>query len=112
MLNDVCQPSIFNGPEITLQKDAVHYGGWEHRDVHNINGMLFVRLLILYLCSLKFSHVIVSAVQPDLPSHHCSFRSTQASIRPHAIFLRWFSTIRRDVDRRQPWYLGTHGCRH
>ncbi|THG94440.1 hypothetical protein EW145_g8138 [Phellinidium pouzarii] len=39
--NDMNEPSIFNGPEITMQKDAVHYGGWEHRDVHNINGMLF-----------------------------------------------------------------------
>lgn len=35
------QPSIFNGPEITMEKDSIHYGGWEHRDVHNINGMLF-----------------------------------------------------------------------
>ena len=26
-----------------MQKDAVHYGGWEHRDVHNIGGMIFVR---------------------------------------------------------------------
>lgn len=26
-----------------MQKDNVHYGGWEHRDVHNINGMLYVR---------------------------------------------------------------------
>ncbi|KAG2741021.1 glycoside hydrolase family 31 protein [Suillus brevipes Sb2] len=26
-----------------MPKDNVHYGGWEHRDVHNINGMLFVR---------------------------------------------------------------------
>lgn len=25
-----------------MQKDSIHYGGWEHRDVHNINGMLFV----------------------------------------------------------------------
>jgi hypothetical protein len=25
-----------------MQKDAIHYDGWEHRDVHNINGMLFV----------------------------------------------------------------------
>ncbi|KAL5483105.1 ROT2 [Sanghuangporus weigelae] len=39
--NDMNEPSIFNGPEITMQKDSVHYGGWEHRDVHNINGMLF-----------------------------------------------------------------------
>ena len=36
------QPSVFNGPEITMPKDNVHHGGWEHRDVHNINGMLFV----------------------------------------------------------------------
>lgn len=28
-----------------MPRDNVHYGGWEHRDVHNINGMLFVRLL-------------------------------------------------------------------
>ncbi|KAI0035606.1 glycoside hydrolase family 31 protein [Vararia minispora EC-137] len=40
--NDMNEPSIFNGPEITLQKDAIHYGGWEHRDVHNINGMPLV----------------------------------------------------------------------
>jgi len=27
-----------------MPKDNIHYGGWEHRDVHNVNGMLFVRL--------------------------------------------------------------------
>lgn len=27
-----------------MQKDAIHHGGWEHRDVHNINGMLFQNL--------------------------------------------------------------------
>ncbi|KAL8278215.1 hypothetical protein RQP46_009388 [Phenoliferia psychrophenolica] len=42
--NDMNEPSIFNGPEITMQKDAVHYGGWEHRDVHNIGGMIFQNL--------------------------------------------------------------------
>jgi hypothetical protein len=36
------QPSVFNGPEITMQKDTIHYGGWEHRDVHNIGGMMCV----------------------------------------------------------------------
>jgi hypothetical protein len=36
------QPSVFNGPEITMPKDNIHHGGWEHRDIHNINGMLFV----------------------------------------------------------------------
>ncbi|KAE9403333.1 alpha-glucosidase [Gymnopus androsaceus JB14] len=39
--NDMNEPSIFNGPEITMPKDSIHYGGWEHRDLHNINGMLF-----------------------------------------------------------------------
>ncbi|KAJ6631405.1 glycoside hydrolase family 31 protein [Mycena sp. CBHHK59/15] len=42
--NDMNEPSVFNGPEITMPKDNVHYGGWEHRDVHNINGMLFSNL--------------------------------------------------------------------
>jgi len=42
--NDMNEPSIFDGPEITMVKDAVHHGGWEHRDVHNINGMLYHRV--------------------------------------------------------------------
>ncbi|KAG1743770.1 glycoside hydrolase family 31 protein [Suillus occidentalis] len=42
--NDMNEPSVFNGPEITMPKDNVHYGGWEHRDVHNVNGMLFANL--------------------------------------------------------------------
>jgi hypothetical protein len=37
-----CKPSVFNGPEITVPKDTLFYGGWENRDIHNINGMLFV----------------------------------------------------------------------
>ncbi|KAA1470514.1 alpha-glucosidase [Dentipellis sp. KUC8613] len=38
--NDMNEPSVFNGPEITMPKDNIHQGGWEHRDLHNINGML------------------------------------------------------------------------
>ena len=37
--NDMNEPSVFNGPEVTMLKDAVHYGGWEHRDIHNIYGL-------------------------------------------------------------------------
>ena len=33
------RPSVFNGPEVTMHKDNLHAGGWEHRDVHNIYGM-------------------------------------------------------------------------
>jgi mannosyl-oligosaccharide alpha-1,3-glucosidase len=39
--NDMNEPSVFNGPEISMQRDNIHHGGWEHRDIHNINGMLF-----------------------------------------------------------------------
>lgn len=36
--NDMNEPSTFNGPEKTFPKDLIHYGGWEHRDVHNQFG--------------------------------------------------------------------------
>ena len=36
--NDMNEPSVFNGPEITMQKDLLHYGNTEHRDVHNLYG--------------------------------------------------------------------------
>ena len=32
------EPSVFNGPEVTMHKDAKH-GEWEHRDVHNVYGL-------------------------------------------------------------------------
>jgi alpha 1,3-glucosidase len=40
--NDMNEPSVFNGPETTMPKDNIHHGGWEHRDVHNVNGMTVV----------------------------------------------------------------------
>ncbi|KAH9965438.1 glycoside hydrolase family 31 protein [Russula dissimulans] len=42
--NDMNEPSVFNGPEITMPKDLIHHGGWEHRDIHNINGMFLPRI--------------------------------------------------------------------
>ncbi|KAM4542719.1 neutral alpha-glucosidase C [Odontesthes bonariensis] len=36
--NDMNEPSVFDGPEQTMPKDAVHDGGWEHRDLHNLYG--------------------------------------------------------------------------
>lgn len=35
-----------------MPKDNIHYGGWEHRDVHNVNGMLFVRLFLVHSSTL------------------------------------------------------------
>lgn len=40
--NDMNEPSVFNGPETTMPKDNIHRGDWEHRDVHNLNGLTFV----------------------------------------------------------------------
>ncbi|KAF9986257.1 hypothetical protein BGZ65_008301 [Modicella reniformis] len=39
--NDMNEPSVFNGPEITIPKDVIHYGGVEHRNVHNLYGTMF-----------------------------------------------------------------------
>ncbi|KFP30782.1 Neutral alpha-glucosidase C, partial [Colius striatus] len=36
--NDMNEPSVFKGAELTMQKDAVHYDSWEHREVHNLYG--------------------------------------------------------------------------
>nr|CAD7194435.1 unnamed protein product [Timema douglasi] len=38
--NDMNEPSVFSGPEVTMDKDCIHHGGWEHRDVHNIYGFM------------------------------------------------------------------------
>ena len=39
--NDMNEPSVFNGPEMTMPKDNIFHDGWEHRDIHNINGLTF-----------------------------------------------------------------------
>lgn len=36
--NDMNEPSVFDGPEQTMPRDALHFGGWEHRDLHNLYG--------------------------------------------------------------------------
>ncbi|KAM6953642.1 neutral alpha-glucosidase AB [Aplochiton taeniatus] len=36
--NDMNEPSVFNGPEVTMHKDAMH-GAVEHRELHNLYGL-------------------------------------------------------------------------
>lgn len=43
--NDMNEPSVFKGAELTMQKDAVHYNNWEHREVHNLYGFYQVEYL-------------------------------------------------------------------
>lgn len=39
--NDMNEPSVFNGPEVTMPRDALHVGGPEHRELHNAYGYYF-----------------------------------------------------------------------
>ncbi|KAL2928160.1 putative glucan 1 3-alpha-glucosidase [Bienertia sinuspersici] len=39
--NDMNEPSVFNGPEVTMPRDALHVEGVEHRELHNAYGYYF-----------------------------------------------------------------------
>jgi mannosyl-oligosaccharide alpha-1,3-glucosidase len=54
--NDMNEPSVFNGPEVSMHKDARHHGGWEHRDVHNLVGALTHRATALGLVKRNDGH--------------------------------------------------------
>eukprot|EP00965_Chrysotila_dentata_P167904 5544446-Pleurochrysis_carterae.AAC.1 len=41
--NDMNEPSVFNGPEVSMQKDAKSLAGIEHREWHNLYGMYMQR---------------------------------------------------------------------
>lgn len=59
--NDMNEPSVFNGPEITMHKDAKHYGDWEHRDVHNMYGTYVVCIAeMLDRCVVLRAFVVVN----------------------------------------------------
>ncbi|KAI5461534.1 glycosyl hydrolases family 31-domain-containing protein [Mariannaea sp. PMI_226] len=51
--NDMNEPSVFNGPETTMPKDNIHFGNWEHRDVHNLNGLTFQNATFQAMLSRK-----------------------------------------------------------
>lgn len=42
--NDMSEPAIFSGPEVSSPKDVRHFPGWENRDIHNINGVILHNL--------------------------------------------------------------------
>ena len=41
--NDMNEPSVFNGPEVSMQKDNLNLENIEHREWHNLYGMTFHR---------------------------------------------------------------------
>uniref|UniRef100_A0A5S6QTV9 Glucosidase II subunit alpha n=1 Tax=Trichuris muris TaxID=70415 RepID=A0A5S6QTV9_TRIMR len=38
--NDMNEPSVFSGPEVTMPKDNLHFGNVEHREIHNTFALL------------------------------------------------------------------------
>ncbi|GMF15036.1 unnamed protein product [Phytophthora lilii] len=41
--NDMNEPSVFNGPEVSMRKGCMSIAGVEHREWHNLYGILFQR---------------------------------------------------------------------
>lgn len=69
--NDMNEPSVFDGPEQTMPKDAVHHGGWEHRELHNLYGFYQVNWLNYIIFSwkvflVKMSIWFLTTKKPDL----------------------------------------------
>lgn len=63
------EPSVFDGPEQTMPKDVVHYGGWEHRELHNLYGFYQVSRLInlfWYMSDTNISHQYVVYVEKSV----------------------------------------------
>jgi len=78
-----------------MPKDNVHYGGWEHRDVHNINGMLFVSVG----AAVEALWLIFFSDQPNFPSRCPTHQSSNTPLRPYSLVLRRLAALWRNVDR-------------
>lgn len=64
--NDMNEPSVFNGPEVSMDKNCLNLGGVEHREWHNMYGMYMQRAtmegqLVRQLPQTPDSQVTVSA---------------------------------------------------
>ena len=71
-----------------MPRDNIHYGGWEHRDLHNINGMLFVCLY----CSSPLP--LLTSLQHNLTSQAAAAR-TDPPLRPFVLTRSFFAGSQR-----------------
>ncbi|TKS72276.1 Neutral alpha-glucosidase AB [Collichthys lucidus] len=96
--NDMNEPSVFNGPEVTMHKDAMH-GAWEHRDVHNLYGfyvqMATAEGLIQRSGGVERPFVLTRAFFAG--SQRYDRGRTSRSLGP---------TPTLDTPRREPWLFG------
>ena len=73
--NDMNEPSVFNGPEVTMQKDTKSIDGQESREWHNLYGfymqmatndgqvccciyICLLLLLLLFIFSIDIVHTV------------------------------------------------------
>ncbi|KAH8097590.1 alpha-1,3-glucosidase [Aureococcus anophagefferens] len=89
--NDMNEPSVFNGPEVTMAKTLVNLGGVEHREWHNLYGMYFHRATAE-------------------GAHAPRFEGEQAAVRAEpraAAYTPFFrGHAHHDAKRREPWSFG------
>ena len=50
--NDMNEPSVFNGPEVSMKKDVKNLDGVEHREWHNLYGffVFYYRYILKEFC--------------------------------------------------------------
>jgi alpha-glucosidase len=115
--NDMNEPSVFNGPEVTMQKDLRHAGGAEHRDVHNAYGMYYHAATTAGLARRSpeqrpfvLSRAFFAGACPRLLRARAAARRAHiAPARAHRL-----AALRRRVDGRQRGAVGAPGgvCAH
>lgn len=103
--NDMNEPSVFNGPEVTMHKDTRHYQGWEHRDVHNIYGMLQVSEIGTDCLKRRVLCIVFLS-----PSHSLFFISSHSlSLLPFSLSTQQEATadghLLRSGNRERPFVL-------
>ncbi|KAG2788835.1 Neutral alpha-glucosidase [Phytophthora cactorum] len=65
--NDMNEPSVFNGPEVTMRKGCTSLAGAEHREWHNLYGILFQRTTMeASICALARILCRLTALRCDL----------------------------------------------
>ncbi|CAB1316098.1 unnamed protein product [Coregonus sp. 'balchen'] len=121
--NNMSEPSVFNGPEVTMHKDALH-GPWEHRDVHNLYGF-YVQIAtaegqIQRSGGLERPFVLTMAFFAGLGLVGISFCGADVGgffKTPSAeLLVRWYQAgayqpffrahAHLDTPRREPWLFG------
>ncbi|RMC00523.1 hypothetical protein DUI87_23137 [Hirundo rustica rustica] len=116
--NDMNEPSVFKGAELTMQKDAVHYNNWEHREVHNLYGFYqqmataeglirrssgkerpFVLTRSFFAGSQKYADVggFIGDPEPELLVRWYQAGAYQPFFRGHSNM---------ESKRREPWLFG------